>query len=205
MLQTTPAAIKLNPNDDVMIACRELEVGTEVPGTGIRCTARIPSAHKVAVRAIAKDEPVRRYNQIIGFATADIKPGDHVHSHNLGMHDFERDYAYSTDVKEVDYFTEQATFDAIVRKDGRIATRNYIGVISTVNCSATVTRGVSDYFKRHDILKDFPNVDGVVGLTHGSGCGMGSTGLGIDMLRRTIAGYAKHPTFGGIVWIGLGC
>ena len=205
MLQTTPAAIKLNPNDDVMIACRELEVGTEVPGTGIRCTARIPSAHKVAVRAIAKDEAVRRYNQIIGFATADIKAGDHVHSHNLGMHDFERDYAYGTDIREVDYFAEQATFDGIVRKDGRIATRNYIGVISTVNCSATVTRGVSDYFKRYDILKDFPNVDGVVGLTHGSGCGMGSTGLGIDMLRRTIAGYAKHPNFAGIVLIGLGC
>ena len=205
MLQTTPAAIKLNPNDDVMIACRELEVGTEVPGTGIRCTARIPSAHKVAVRAIAKDEAVRRYNQIIGFATVDIKAGDHVHSHNLGMHDFERDYAYGTDIREVDYFAEQATFDGIVRKDGRIATRNYIGVISTVNCSATVTRGVSDYFKRYDILKDFPNVDGVVGLTHGSGCGMGSTGLGIDMLRRTIAGYAKHPNFAGIVLIGLGC
>ena len=205
MLQTTPAAIKLNPNDDVMIACRELEVGTEVPGTGIRCTARIPSAHKVAVRAIAKDEAVRRYNQIIGFATVDIKAGDHVHSHNLGMHDFERDYAYGTDIREVDYFAEQATFDGIVRKDGRIATRNYIGVISTVNCSATVTRGVSDYFKRYDILKDFPNVDGVVGLTHGSGCGMGSTGLGIVMLRRTIAGYAKHPNFAGIVLIGLGC
>ena len=205
MLQTTPAAIKLNPNDDVMIACRELEAGTEVPGTGVRCTARIPSAHKVAVRAIAKDEPVRRYNQIIGFATVDIKAGDHVHSHNLGMHDFERDYAYGTDIREVNYFAEQATFDGIIRKDGRIATRNYIGVISTVNCSATVTRGVSDYFKRHDILKDFPNVDGVVGLTHGSGCGMGSTGLGIDMLRRTIAGYAKHPNFAGIVLIGLGC
>ena len=205
MLQTTPAAIKLNPNDDVMIACRELEVGTEIPGTGIRCTARIPSAHKVAVTAVAKDAPVRRYNQIIGFATADIKPGDHVHSHNLGMHAFERDYAFGQDVKPIDYFAEQATFDGIVRPDGRIATRNYIGVISTVNCSATVTRAVSDYFKRSDVLAQFPNVDGIVPLTHGSGCGMGSTGEGIDMLRRTLAGYAKHPNFAGVVMIGLGC
>ena len=205
MLQTTPAAIKLNPNDDVMIACRELEVGTELPGTGIRCLARIPSAHKVAVKAVAKDAPVRRYNQIIGFATADISPGDHVHSHNLGMHSFERDYAYGQDVKPIDYFAERATFDGIVRKDGSIATRNYIGVISTVNCSATVTRAVSDYFKRGDFLDQFPNVDGIVPLTHGSGCGMGSTGEGIDMLRRTLAGYAKHPNFAGVVMIGLGC
>ncbi len=205
MLQTTPAAIKLNPNDDVMIACRELEVGTEISGTGIRCSARIPSAHKVAVTAIAKDAPVRRYNQIIGFATADINPGDHVHSHNLGMHSFERDYAYGQDVKPIDYFAQQATFDGIVRNDGRIATRNYIGVISTVNCSATVTRAVSDYFKRSDFLDQFPNVDGIVPLTHGSGCGMGSTGEGIDMLRRTLAGYAKHPNFAGVVMIGLGC
>ena len=117
MLQTTPAAIKLNPNDDVMIACRELEVGTEIPGTGIRCTARIPSAHKVAVTAIAKDAPVRRYNQIIGFATADVNPGDHVHSHNLGMHSFERDYAFGSDVKPTDFFAQQATgianFDSV--------------------------------------------------------------------------------------------
>ena len=205
MLQTTPAAIQLNPSDDVMIACRELELGTEIPGAGIRCTARIPSAHKVAVRAIAKDAPVRRYNQIIGFATADINPGDHVHSHNLGMHSFERDYAYGQDVKPIDYFAQQATFDGIIRPDGRIATRNYIGVISTVNCSATVTRAVSDYFKRSDFLDQFPNVDGIVPLTHGSGCGMGSTGEGIDMLRRTLAGYAKHPNFAGVVMIGLGC
>jgi altronate hydrolase len=205
MLQTTPAAIKLNPNDDVMIACRELEAGTELPGTGIRCTARIPSAHKVAVTAILKDAPVRRYNQIIGFALENINPGDHVHSHNLGMHAFERDYAYGQDVKPIDYFAEQATFDGIVRPDGRIATRNYIGVISTVNCSATVTRAVSDYFKRSDFLDQFPNVDGIVPLTHGSGCGMGSTGEGIDMLRRTLAGYAKHPNFAGVVMIGLGC
>ncbi|MDQ3261257.1 MAG: altronate dehydratase family protein, partial [Pseudomonadota bacterium] len=205
MLQTTPAAIKLNPNDDVMIACRELEVGTEIPGTGIHCTARIPSAHKVAVTAIAKDAPVRRYNQIIGFAIDNINPGDHVHSHNLGMHDFERDYAFGQDVKPTDYFAQPATFDGILREDGRVATRNYIGVISTVNCSATVTRAVSDYFKRGDILEQFPNVDGIVPLTHSSGCGMGSTGVGIDVLRRTLAGYAKHPNFAGVVMIGLGC
>ncbi len=108
-------------------------------------------------------------------------------------------------MKPIDYFAQQATFDGIVRPDGSIATRNYIGVISTVNCSATVTRAVSDYFKRSDFLDQFPNVDGIVPLTHGSGCGMGSTGEGIDMLRRTLAGYAKHPNFAGVVMIGLGC
>jgi altronate hydrolase len=205
MLQASPAAIRLNPNDDVMIACRELATGTQLPGTGVRCTDVIPSGHKVAVNALAQGAPVRRYNQIIGFATQEIKPGQHVHVHNLAMGDFERDYAYGTDLRPVDYITPQATFDAIVRKDGRVATRNYIGVLSTVNCSATVTRAVSDYFKRNDVLKDYPNVDGIVGLTHSSGCGMGSSGLGIDVLRRSIAGYAKHPNFAGIVLVGLGC
>jgi altronate hydrolase len=205
MLQTSPAAIRLNPNDDVMISTRELEAGTEVPGTGVRCAEAIPAGHKVAIRALAKDAPVRRYDQIIGFATQDIRAGQHVHSHNLGMRDFERDYAYGADLKPIDYFAEPATFDGILRKDGRVATRNYIGVISTVNCSATVTRAVSDFFKRGDILAQFPNVDGIVPLTHSSGCGMGSSGLGIDVLRRTLAGYAKHPNFAGVVMIGLGC
>jgi altronate hydrolase len=205
MLQTNPAAIRLNPNDDVMIATRELEAGTDLPGTGVRCVDAIPAGHKVAIKAIVKEAPVRRYNQIIGFATADIQPGQHVHSHNLGMHAFERDYAYGADVKPVEFFAEPATFDAVVRKDGRVATRNYIAVISTVNCSATVTRAVADYFKRGDFMAQFPNVDGIVPLTHSSGCGMGSNGLGIDVLRRTIAGYAKHPNFAGVVMIGLGC
>jgi altronate hydrolase len=204
MLQTSPAAIRLNPNDDVMIATRELEVGTALPGTDIRCLERIASGHKVAIKAVAKGGPVRRYNQIIGFATQDIKPGQHVHVHNLAMGEFERDYAFCADVKPTRYVSPAATFSGFVRKDGRVATRNYVGIISAAKGAAAIARAVSDYFKRSDMLGDFPNVDAVAGLTPSSGCAMSSTGEGVEVLRRTLAGYAQHANFAGVVLIGLG-
>ena len=204
MLQTSPAAILLNPSDDVMIACRELEIGTELPSSSVRCADRIPSGHKVAIRAIAQGQPVRRYNQIIGFASKPIEQGRHIHVHNLEMGNFDRDYAFCADTKPTDYIHPSATFEGIVRADGRVATRNYIGIVSTVNCSATACKHLAAAFQGN-ALADYPNVDGVVAITHGSGCGMGSTGEGIDVLRQTIAGYARHQNFAGILLIGLGC
>src|SRR6185369_7674712 len=143
----------------------------------------IPPGHKVATRTIRAGSPVRRYNQIIGFASRDIAPGEHVHLHNLAMGAFERDYAFGADVKPTRLVEPPATFDGIVRADGRVATRNYIGLLSTVNCSATVVRGIADHF-RGEALAAFPNVDGVVALTHGSGCGMDTHGDGMLLLRR---------------------
>ena len=107
-------------------------------------------------------------------------------------------------MKPTAYASPQATFDGIVRADGRVATRNYIGILSTVNCSATVARGIADHFTR-ERLADFPNVDGVVALTHGSGCGMDTHGEGMKILRRTLAGYARHANMAGVLMIGLGC
>jgi altronate hydrolase len=147
---------------------------------------------------------VRRYNQIIGFASRPIAAGEHVHTHNLAMGDFERDYAFGADVKPTRLVEPPATFDGIVRADGRVATRNYIGLLSTVNCSATVVRGIADHF-RGEALAAFPNVDGVVALTHGSGCGMDTHGDGMLLLRRTLGGYARHANFAGVLVVGLGC
>ena len=204
MLRETPLYLRLNPADDVVIACRELEAGTNLLNEGVVVTERIPAGHKVAVRAIAANAPVRRYNQVIGFATQAIAPGAHVHVHNLEVRDFARDYAIGEAYTPTPMVQPAATFQGIVRADGRVATRNYIGVLSTVNCSATVARHVAEAFKG-DALRDFPNVDGVVALTHGSGCGMDSAGEGMDILRRTLAGYARHANFGGVLIIGLGC
>lgn len=200
----TPLFLRLNPGDDVVIALREIAAGTRLEGEGVATADTIPPGHKVATRAKAPGEPVRRYGQIIGFANVAIAPGQHVHTHNLEMRDFARDYAFGQDVRPLEPVPEPATFMGIVRKDGRVATRNYIGVISTVNCSASVSKWVADAF-RGDALKDYPNVDGIVPLTHQTGCGMASTGEGIDVLRRTIAGYARHANFGGVLVIGLGC
>jgi altronate hydrolase len=199
------AVVRLHPDDDVVIALRDLALGATVEGVTTR--AAIPAGHKLAVRARRTGEAVHRYAQVIGLATSDIEPGDHVHSHNLAVgavtldHEIGAGYGPTTFVPEA----ERATFMGIRRADGRVATRNHLAVIATVNCSATVARAIATEMTRSGALDAFPEVDGVVALTHGSGCGMDSNGEGIDVLRRTIAGYATHPNFAGVLLVGLGC
>ena len=210
MAEAAKLTIRLNPADNVAIARADVLPGTRIPGEDVTARGRIPSGHKVATRAIAKDEPVYRYGQIIGFATVPIAPGEHVHTHNLGMHDFARDYAFGANVRPTQYANEPASFAGIVRPDGRVATRNYIGILTSVNCSATAAKHIADAFRTNPftgegLLAGFPNVDGVVALTHKTGCGMASEGEGMDVLRRTIAGYGRHPNFFAVLMVGLGC
>jgi len=204
MLQAADLTIRLNAADDVVIARLELAAGTTLVKEGnVVVAGRVPAGHKVAVRDVKAGQPVRRYNQIIGFATRDVRAGEHVHVHNLAMGNFERDYSFSSEVRPIEYANPQATFQGIVRPDGRVATRNYIGILTSVNCSATVARHIARHFE--DRLQDYPNVDGVVALTHKTGCGMASEGEATDVLRRTIAGYARHPNFFSSQLVGLGC
>ena len=203
MLQAADLTIRLHPDDDVVIARLEIPTGTLVTKENVRAIVTIPAGHKIAVRAVPKAQPVRRYNQIIGFATRDIAAGDHVHVHNIEMGDFQRDYAFSSLVRKTEYVEKPATFMGIVRDDGRVATRNYIGILTSVNCSATVARMIAKHFENN--LSEYPNVDGVVALTHKTGCGMASEGEATDILRRTIAGYARHPNFFSSQLVGLGC
>jgi altronate hydrolase len=203
MLQAADLTIRLHPEDDVVIARVEIPAGTLLSKENVRTLAMIPAGHKVAVKAVAQGKPVRRYNQIIGFATRDIAAGDHVHVHNIAMGDFQRDYAFSSLVRKTEFFEKPATFMGIVRPDGRVATRNYIGILTSVNCSATVARMIAKHFENR--LDEYPNVDGVVALTHKTGCGMASDGEATDLLRRTIAGYARHPNFFSSQLVGLGC
>jgi len=203
MLQAADLTIRLHPNDDVVIARVEIPTGTLLAGEKLRAAARIPAGHKLAVRDIAAGQPVKRYDQIIGFATCAIKAGEHVHVHNLGMADFARDYSFCSDRKDTDFIASQATFEGIVRADGRVATRNYLGILTSVNCSATVARMIADHFRNR--LDAFPNVDDVVALTHKTGCGMASEGEPVELLRRTMAGYARHPNFFAVQVVGLGC
>ena len=204
MLQAADLTIRLNAADDVVIARTELPAGTEIMKEKVRTAVVIPAGHKVATRALKPGESVRRYNQIIGFVTQPIKPGDHVHVHNLAMGDFERDYAFGTDYVPTEFVADPATFMGIKRVDGRVATRNYLGVISSVNCSAHVCRMIAKYFD-DDFMAQYPGVDGVVPIHHRTGCGMGSDGEPIDILRRTLGGYAVHPNFHSSLLIGLGC
>ncbi|MBX9700420.1 MAG: altronate dehydratase family protein, partial [Acetobacteraceae bacterium] len=165
--------------------------------------------HKVATRGHAPGEAVRRYGQIIGFATQPVSPGDWVHTHNLAMGDFARDYAYGVDAKPTEPVPVPAHFHGIRRADGRVATRNTIGILTSVNCSAHVADLIAQCFRRNPItgedpLAAWPNVDGVVALTHKTGCGM-IQGEPLTLLRRTLGGFARHPNFSHVIGIGLGC
>src|SRR5215218_2351564 len=203
-----PPIIRLHPDDGVAIAWGVLQPGTPL-GPGLAAKRRVPAGHKVALRPHAAGEAVRRYGQIIGFATKPIAPGDWVHSHNLAMGDFARDYAYGVDAKPTEPVPVPAHFLGIRRPDGRVATRNYIGILTSVNCSAHVAELIAAAFRRNplageDPLAGWPNVDGVVALTHKTGCGM-TAGEPLTLLRRTLGGFARHPNFSHVVGIGLGC
>ena len=198
--------VRLHQADNVVTAKQTIVAGAPVPPQGILAIAEIPAGHKVATQAIAAGQAVRKYNQIIGFATEGIPAGQHVHTQNVEMKAFKRDYAYGVDACNTAFVPEAecATFQGIMRADGRVATRNYIGIISSVNCSATVANYIADAF-RGDALANYPNIDGVVALTHGSGCGMSNYGIGWEFLQNTLNGYKSHPNFAGVVAVGLGC
>ena len=205
-MEQVSLVIKLHENDDVAIARGAIAAGAVIDELGgLVVIDDIPAAHKVAIRDVAQGAPVRRYGQIIGFATQPIRAGQHVHVQNVSIGDFDRDYAFGEDVRPVEPANAPLTFDGFRRADGRVATRNYIGVISTVNCSATVTKLVSQHFSTPGALDAYPNVDGIVPITHSFGCCIDHHGEGIQQLRRTIGGYVKHPNFAGVVIIGLGC
>jgi altronate hydrolase len=206
MNTTKPPIIHLNERDNVGVTLVDLAPGDLIGSDNLSARVHIPAGHKVATRRINTREPVLKYGQIIGFASNPIKPGDHVHTHNLEIRAFTRDYKIGTDTRPTELLPEEdrANFAGIIRADGRTATRNYIGVLATVNCSASVSRFIADAFTEEGLV-DFPHVDGVVALGHASGCGMASDGEGFDLLQRTLAGYARHPNFGGILLVGLGC
>jgi altronate hydrolase len=200
--------IRLHAADDVVISLDQLVAGTHIESENVAVAGLVPPGHKMATRAIEPGAAVRRYGQIIGFASRPIRAGQHVHTHNLAMGDFTRDHAHSADARPTARAAEPASFEGIVREDGRVATRNYIGILTSVNCSATVARAIADRFRRDihpEMLAPFPNVDGVVALTHGSGCAVDPEGEGLAILQRTLGGYACHPNFASVLVIGLGC
>ena len=198
------STIRLHANDDVLIATQQLLPGTLIDSETLTVRDPIPNGHKLAAHDIKAGDCVRRYNQIIGFAKTDIAAGRHVHSHNLGMGEFERDYGIGQDVHELPKVAHPACFMGYLRPNGKVGTRNYIAVIASVNCSATVTRAIANHFTA-ERLAAYPNIDGVLALPHPMGCGINVNGEGMQILRRTLAGYAGHPNFAGVLLVGLGC
>ena len=202
--------MRLHPKDNVGLALTKIKENCSFEN--VIAQENIPAGHKIALAEIRKGDAVRKYNQTIGFASQKINVGDHVHTHNIEFHSFER-------FPEVGVFQNKntkpdktANFQGYLRSNGKVGTRNYIGILSTVNCSATISQRIAAYFKSesygesfNDIMAPYPSADGVIALTHDSGCGMSIEGEGLVLLQRVLTGYAEHPNFAGILIIGLGC
>tara|TARA_B110000037_G_scaffold4641_1_gene5095 strand:- start:2133 stop:3674 length:1542 start_codon:yes stop_codon:yes gene_type:complete len=196
--------IVLNQNDNVGVSQFIIPEKTKIVGQDISTVNPIPFGHKVCLKSINKGDPIIKYDQIIGFASKDIQAGEHVHSHNLEFRDFKRDFNV-TDKKNIIEEKADTFFNGILRDNGDVATRNYIGIVSTVNCSATVTKMIVEKIKYSNILKDYPNIDGIVPITHSTGCGMNTASEGMQIFQRTIDGFKNHPNFSHVFVIGLGC
>src|SRR5205807_272562 len=206
--QLTDRAIVLKPEDDVAVAKAPLDKGAVFEDGAARIEARqdVKPGHKIARRDVRRGQPVRRYGQVIGFATQDIAVGEHVHTHNLDIGELSADrYEVGVDVRPVDFYPgdKMRYFEGYRREDGRVGTRNYVAIISGVNCSASVSQFVKDKFR--DVSRDYPNLDGVLAVTHKSGCGTKLFGEDHLALQRVLAGYAKHPNVAAYILIGLGC
>lgn len=198
------AALRLHTRDNIMVALKPLSTGAMVMA-GVTAQEAVPSGHKIAIRAIAAGEPVLKYGQIIGVASQDISVGAHVHVHNLGMGAHRQDYGFGSAVVALPAADTPAEFRGFHRPSGRVGTRNYIGILTSVNCAGSVARFIAEECERQGWLREFPNVDGIVPIVHGTGCGMSGKGEGYDTLFRTIAGYGHNPNFGAILMVGLGC
>ena len=196
--------VKLNENDNVATALREINAGENTQN--LQSINKIPKGHKISLRKIKQGEKIIKYDQLIGIASKDILAGEHVHVENTDFQSTDHDYEYSTSIKLPNMIEpeKRPTFKGYKRRNGKVGTRNYIGILTSVNCSATAAKNIAEFFT-DEKLSAYPNVDGVVSFTHGTGCGMADSGDGFDALQRVLLGYIQHPNLAGILLIGLGC
>ena len=202
----TKAWIQLHAKDNCIVALQTLPQGSQidVAEKTVSLQATIPAGHKVSIAPIEKGQAVIKYGWPIGVATQRIELGVHVHDHNLRC---EHNIDFTNLATETPVSPAKISgrfFDGYVRANGSVGTRNYIAVISTVNCSATVSRFIANHFTEK-VLGEFPGVDGVIAFKHDSGCGMAYEGIRHQTLSRVLGGVARHPNIAAYVLIGLGC
>ncbi|MCX2724295.1 UxaA family hydrolase [Roseibium salinum] len=205
MLKTHANSILLNEDDNVVVALEDIEAGADASFVDAPLPGNVQRGHKIARKPIAAGENVIRYGQIIGQAKCDIGPGEHVHVHNLGMGDHSHDYQHAQASIPLEQITQERTFLGYRRPTGKAGTRNYIGILTSVNCSGSVAKFIAEAAEKSGLLDAYPNVDGIVPIVHGTGCGMSGKDEGYATLFRTLSGYAQHPNFAAILLIGLGC
>lgn len=201
-----PRSLRLHSSDNLIVAVDVIQPG-QMTQAGVVAGARIPKGHKMAIAPTPRGAPLLKFGQIIGFASQDIAPGDWLHEHNVEMRDFARDYQFCQGAQPRDVLPVelQATFEGFRRANGKAGTRNYVAILTSVNCSASVARFMAKEIERSGVLAQFPNVDGVLPLVHGTGCGLAAKGEGFEALKRTQWGYASNPNIAGVLLVGLGC
>ena len=200
-----PSMLRLNASDNVVISTRIVERGESFEG--LAAAAKIMRGHKMASKPIPQGQPILKFGQIIGFAKQNIAAGDWVHEHNVVMGELAHDYAFGKESKVEKLLPEdqRATFQGFRRKNGKVGTRNYIGIMTSVNCSATVASHIAKEVEKRGLLQNYPNIDGVVALTQDNGCVIDYRGVIFDTFKRTAWGYATNPNMGGVMMVGLGC
>ncbi|WP_414473581.1 UxaA family hydrolase [Microvirga sp. M2] len=202
---SSPRIVRLHERDNLVVAVDSIAPGAAAHG--VMAKNRVPKGHKMAVAPIAQGEAILKFGQIIGFASKPIEPGEWVHEHNVEMHAFSRDYRFAEGAgsEAVLPIEARATFEGYRRANGRVGTRNYLAILTSVNCSASVARFIAREAERSGLLDEYPNIDGIIPLVHGTGCGMDQKGEGAEILKRTQWGYASNPNMAGVLMVGLGC
>ena len=204
---TDKHALKLHDRDNVVILLDSLECNTPLAAFDIVLKDSLSTGHKVALKPIKAGEEILKYGQVIGVATKDIAAGEHVHVHNLGMVELEQDYAFGKNAHDLPMVSKEnrATFQGFRRPDNKVGTRNYVGIVTSVNCSATVARLIAKEAENRRLAEKYPNVDGIVPIVHGAGCCIATNDEAFRKLQRTIWGFATHPNFASVLMLGLGC
>lgn len=204
---SSPQILTLSPSDNIAVALRQIDTGTSLAPSGMTAADKIPSGHKVALADISAGQQIIKYGSVIGVATQDIPSGAHVHVHNVAMTSFHRNESFGENARETDILplAERATFEGYRRAGGGVGTRNYVGIVTSVNCSASAAKLLAKEAERSGLLESFPGVDGIVPIVHGAGCCIGTDDEAFRKLQRAIWGYATHPNFASVLMLGLGC
>ena len=199
-------AVLLNDEDNIIIAIKNMKAYQHLKDFDITLDAPILSGQKIARVNIAKDSPIYKYGTIIGFADSDLSKGQVLTNSNVIFKEFGREHEYCSKYLPTRFVnsSSERTFAGYKRTDGRVGTRNFIAVVSTVNCSATVVHEIASYFTP-DKMINYPNVEGVAAFSHSTGCGMELSGEPMNLLNRTLGGYIRHPNVASSLVVGLGC
>ncbi len=204
---TQQRILTLSDHDNIAVALQDIEPGTALSSIDLVTPSAIPSGHKIALSDITRGEEIIKYGRVIGLATHDILRGEHVHVHNVEMAQFHRSQSFGAKASETDFvpLSQRATFQGFRREDGKVGTRNYVGIVTSVNCSASAAKHLSRAAERSGLLDQYPGVDGIVPIVHGAGCCIGTDDEAFRKLQCAIWGYATHPNFASVLMLGLGC